>query len=146
IGASDTASFVTLRALYARVMGVDLPESDIRATERFDAADRYLGPVTSNALKARITAGAEVAHYDRNHCRALAVYAIADSVADVVPYYKELDAGGRAQAESLFRFVQGVVADSRARIRRLPQYHVVDVHGSNHYVFLQHPREVAQAM
>ena len=39
-----------------------------------------------------------------------------------------------------------VVADARARIRRLPQFQVVDVHGSNHYLFLQHPREVAEGM
>jgi len=146
IRASDTASFTSLRALYARVMGVEDPESDIRATERFDAADRYLGSVTPNELKARLASGKQVARYDRAHCRALAVYAIADSLVDVVPYYKELDAGGRLQAESLLTFVQGVVADSRARIARLPQYQIVDVRGSNHYVFLQHPREVTAAM
>ena len=146
IHAADTASFAGIRALYARVMGVEEPESDIRATERFDAADRYRGSVTSNALKARIASGKQAAQYEKTHCRALAVYAVPDSVADVVPYYKELDAGGRAQAESLLTFVQGVVADSRARIGRLPSYRIVDVHGSNHYVFLQHPREVTAAM
>jgi pimeloyl-ACP methyl ester carboxylesterase len=127
-------------------MGVEEPESDIRATERFDAADRYRGSVTPNELKARLASGKQVARYDRAGCRALAIYAIADSLADVVPYYKELDAGGRSRAESLLTFVQGVVADSRARIARLPQYQIVDVRGSNHYGFLQHPREVAAAM
>jgi len=146
ISAADTASFASLRALYARVMGVEEPESDIRATERFDAADRYLGSVTPNSLKARVTSGKQVARYERVHCRALAVYAVADSVTDVVPYYQELDPAGRAQAESVFRFVQGVVADSRARIARLPQFQIIDVRGSNHHVFLQHPREVAEAM
>jgi pimeloyl-ACP methyl ester carboxylesterase len=138
IRASDTVSFTSVRALYARVLGVEEPESDIRATERFDAADRYRGSVTPNALKARLASGKQVARYDRARCRALALYA--------VPDYKELDAGGRVQAESLLTFVQGVVADSRARIARLPQYQIVDVHGSNHYLFLQHPREAAAAM
>jgi pimeloyl-ACP methyl ester carboxylesterase len=146
IRASDTASFTSLRALYTRVMGVEHPESDIRATERFDAADRYRGPVTPNALKARLGSGKDVARYERARCRALALYAVPDSLVDVVPYYKELDAAGRVQAESLFVFVQGVVADSRARIARLPQYQTVDVRGSNHYLFLQRPREVATAM
>ena len=146
IRASDTVSFTSVRALYARVMGVEEPESDIRATERFDAADHYRGSVTPNALKARLASGKQVARYDRARCRALALYAVPDSLVDVVPYYKELDAAGRVQAESLLTFVQGVVADSRARIARLPQYHIVDVHGSNHYVFLQHPREAAAAM
>lgn len=91
IRASDTVSFRSVRALYARVLGVEEPESDIRATERFDAADRY-------------------------------------------------------QPKSLLTFVQAVVADSRARIVRLPQYQIGDVPGSSHYDFLQHPREVAAAM
>ena len=146
ISAADTASFAGLRALYARVMGVEQPESDIRATERFDSAGHYLGAVTSNALKARITSGKHVAQYDKIHCRALAIYALADSVVDVVPYYAELDAAGRTQAESLLVFVRSVVADSRTRIARLPQFQVVDVHHGNHYVFLQHPTEVATAM
>jgi len=146
ISAADTASFESIRALYARVMGVEEPESDIRATERFDLADRYLGSVTPNRLKARVASGKQMAHYDRVYCRALAVYAVPDSIADVLPYYKELGGAGRAQADSLLKFVQGVVADSRARVGQLPQFQVVDVHGSNHYVFLQHPREVAEAM
>jgi pimeloyl-ACP methyl ester carboxylesterase len=145
ISAADTASFASLRALYARVMGVEVPESEIRATEKFDAADRYLGSVTPNPLKARLASGKPVARYDMIQCRALAVYAFADSVADVVPYYKELGPARRAQAESLLTFAQTVIAASRARIGRLPQFEVVDVHG-NHYVFLQHPREVAAAM
>jgi pimeloyl-ACP methyl ester carboxylesterase len=146
IRAADTASFTSVRAMFARVLGVEVPESDIRATEKFDAADRYRGAVTPNALKARIASGRQVARYDRVHCRALALYAVPDSVADVIPYYKEFDAAGRAQAEKLLEFVQGVVADGRARFGRFPQNQIVDVHGSNHYLFLQHSREVAAAM
>jgi non-heme chloroperoxidase len=146
IRAADTASFASVRALYARVLGVEEPESDIRATERFDAADRYRGSVTPNALKSRVGSGKQVARYDRVRCPALAVYAVPDSVADVVPYYRELDVAGRAQAESVLTFVQGVVADSRARVAGLRPYQIVDVHGSNHYLFLQHPRQVAAAM
>jgi len=146
IRSADTASFASVRALYARVLGVEEPESDIRATERFDAADRYLGSVTPNSLKARVGSAKQVARYDRVRCPALAVYAVPDSVADVVPYYGEFDVAGRAQAESVLTFVQGVVADSRARVAGLRPYHIVDVHGSNHYLFLQHPGEVAAAM
>jgi pimeloyl-ACP methyl ester carboxylesterase len=143
---ADTVSFASVRALYARVLGVEEPESDIRATEKFDAADLYQGSLTPNSLKARIASMKQVARYDRVHCPSLALYAIADSVADVVPYYKQLDARGRAQADSLLRFVQRVVADGRTRMARLPQADIVDVHGSNHYLFLQHPHEVAAAM
>jgi pimeloyl-ACP methyl ester carboxylesterase len=146
IRAADTASLASVRALYARVLGVDEPESELRATVRFDVAGRYQGPVTPDSLKARIVSDKHVARYDRVRCPAVAVYAVPDSVADVIPYYNEFDAAGRAQAESVLKFVQGVVADARARMKQLPQFHIVDVHGSNHYLFLQHPREVAAAM
>ena len=143
---ADTATLRSIRALYARVLGVEEPESDLRATLRFDALDRYRGPVTADSLKARVAGGGEVARYAAVRCPALAVYAVPDSIADVVPYYRELDAAGRATAESLLTFVQGVVADSRARVARLPSFHIVDLHGSNHYLFLSHPSEVARAM
>lgn len=146
IRAADTATFATVRALYARVLGVEEPESDIRATEKFDGADRYQGSVTPNSLKARVTSGKQVARYDRVHCRALALYAVPDSVVDVVPYYREFDAAGRVQAESVLTFVQRVVANARGQLAGLPPYQIVDVHRSNHHLFLQHPREVAVAM
>jgi len=146
IRASDTVSLTSVRAIYDRVMGVHEPESEIRATARFDAAGRYHGEVTADSLKARIASGKRVARYDRVHCRALAIYAVPDSLADVIPYYAELDAAGRAQGEALLRFVQEVVAESRARVARFPQNTVVDVHGGNHFIFLQRPGEVARAM
>lgn len=146
ITATDTASFTSVSALYARVMGVLEPEADIRATERFDSADRYRGSVTPDSLAARVTSGKLTARYDRVTCRALAIYAVPDSLANVVPYYRELDPLGLTQADKLLRFVQAVVADSRTRIARLPQFQIVDLHDSNHYVFLQRPGEVAEAM
>ncbi|MEO8621647.1 MAG: alpha/beta hydrolase [bacterium] len=146
VNAADTVSFSSVRALYARVLGVQEPDAEIRATERFDAADRYLGAVTANSLKARVTSGSQMARYDRAHCRALALYAVPDSIADVLPYYGEFDASGRTQGEAVFRFVQRVVAESRARIQRFPQNTVVEVHGGNHYIFLQQPKAVAETM
>jgi len=146
ISPADTVDFNSIRAVYARIEGVRQPDSDIRATVRFDSADRYLGEVTANALKARLASGSRVARYDQIHCRALAIYAVPDSLADVVPYYAELDSAGQAQGDSLLRFVAAVVADSRAKFARFPQNTVVDLHGSNHFVFLQRPTEVARAM
>jgi non-heme chloroperoxidase len=146
IRAADTVSLTSVRALYARVMGVRVPESEIRATVRFDATGRYQGEVTADSLKGRVTSGTRVARYDQAHCRALAIYAVPDSVADVIPYYAEFDSAGRVQAEVVLKFVQGVVAESRARVARFPQTSVVDVHGGNHFIFLQRPEEVARAM
>lgn len=146
VSPADTVDFKSIRAVYERIEGVREPDSEIRATVRFDSADRYLGEVTPNALKARLASGGRIARYDRVHCRALAIYAVPDSLADVVPYHAELDAAGRAQGDSLLRFVAAVVADSRAKFAKFPQNTVVELHNSNHYVFLQRPAEVALAM
>ena len=146
VSPADTIDFKSVRAVYERIQGVREPDSEIRATVRFDSADGYLGEVTPNSLKARLASGSRVARYDQVHCRALAIYAVPDSLADVVPYYAELDAAGRAQGDSLLRFVAAVVADSRAKFARFPRNTVVDVHGANHFVFLQRPAEVAQGM
>ena len=146
VSPADTADFKSIRAVYERIEGVREPDSEIRATVRFDSADRYLGEVTPNPLKARLASGSRVARYDQVRCRALAIYAVPDSLADVVPYHAELDAAGRAQGDSVLRFVAAVVADSRMKFARFPQNTVVDLHGSNHYVFLQRPTQVARAM
>ena len=56
------------------------------------------------------------------------------------------DAAGHAQAEAILRFVQGVGVDAHERFGRFPKRPIVDIHGSNHYLSLQHPREVPAAM
>ncbi len=146
VDAADTVSLTNVRALYARVMGVREPDSEIRATARFDAAERYQGEVTADSLKARVVSGSRVARYDHARCRALAIYAVPDSLADVLPYYAELDTTGSAQGEALLRFVRLVVADSRATVARFPQNRILEIHDGNHYIFLQRPAEVARAM
>lgn len=145
IRSSDFESVASVRALVVRVMGVEEPESEIRATSRFDRGGHYLGERTPDSMKARIVAGVP-ARYDRATCRALAIYATPDSLADVVPYYRELDSAGRVQATAFLATVDSVVADGRSRFGRLPHHEIVEIHGGNHFVFLQRPSEVARAM
>ena len=143
---ADTANLTSIEALYARIEGVREPRSEIRATARFDANDRYLGQVTADSLKARLASSGRVARYDRVRCPALGIFVVADSLADVVPYYAELNAQERAQGDKLLRFVQAVVTDGHNRFARFSQNEVVDIRGGNHFIFLQRPREVAAIM
>lgn len=146
IHAADTASLASVRAFHERVMGVREPESEIRATSRFDVTGRYRGEVTADSLKARIVSGSRVARYDRAHCAALGIFAMADSLGDVIPYYSELTVAGRVKGDSLLKFVQAVVADARRRFASFPQNTVVEISGGNHFLFLQRPVEVARVM
>jgi non-heme chloroperoxidase len=145
ISSSDTASYASVEALYARLLGVRMPESEIRAGVLFDEHDRFVRVTSTMARQARLASGARKARYERVRCAALAIYAVADSAVDVVPYLAELDSEGRAQARALLRFVQANVEGSRRKFARMPERTVVNVRG-NHYVFLQHPEEVARAM
>jgi non-heme chloroperoxidase len=145
VSAADTASFASMKALHERVMGIREPESEIRASARFDSLDRYLGEVTADSLKARVGSFKRTARYDRAACPALAIFAAADSLADVVPYYAELDSGQRVQAEALRKFVVSYVAKSQARFESYPQHRAVAIPG-NHFIFLHRPDEVARVM
>jgi pimeloyl-ACP methyl ester carboxylesterase len=141
----DFASIAALRAFHARVMGVREPESEIRATSRFDERGRYVGEVTPDSLKARVITGRRVANYDNLRCRSLAIYAVGDSTADYVPYYSELDARGRARMDQSVANAEYFNQKSRAQLSANPRAKVVELHG-NHFVFLQQPDTVAWAM
>lgn len=143
--AADGVSADAVRAYAARVMGVALPESEIREIAGFDQNGKYLGDVTGDRGKARVQQAVRKPRYEQVHCRSLAIYAVPKTPTDVVPYYGELDAAGRAQSERLFRSVVGLVATSRARFGKVSNNEVVGIPG-NHYIFLQHPADVAAAM
>src|SRR5689334_1929119 len=99
----------------------------IRARQRAFPTRRYKS-VTTSAISEQLTmsiafAGsvASTTVYPLDPLSRARIYAVPDSLADVVPYYKELDAAGRVQADSLVEFVQGVVAEAEVRTGRLPQ-------------------------
>lgn len=137
------ATYAAWQAYRKRVMGIQEPESEIRATSRFDEKGRYVGEVTPDSSKARIVRAVRVPRYDRARCPALALYAAPTSPTDVVPYYAELDSTGRAHADTLLAFVASFVASSRTAFERFPQHRAAEIHG-NHFVFLEHPDEVAR--
>jgi pimeloyl-ACP methyl ester carboxylesterase len=141
----DLKTFASVRALHERVMGIREPESEIRASARFDSLDRYQGEVTPDSLKARIGSYARTARYAGVACPSLAIFAPPRSVADVVPYYTELDSAQRVQAERLREFVASYVARSQARFAAYPGHDTVAVAG-NHFVYLDRPDDVARAM
>jgi pimeloyl-ACP methyl ester carboxylesterase len=145
MSAEDAVSPKAVLAYTARIMGVMPPESEIRAVTRFDKNGKYVDGLAGEREKARVKQAVRQPRYERVHCRSLAIYAVPESPTDVVPYYAELDAAGRTQADALFGSVKALVAKSRARFAKVPNSEVVGIPG-NHYIFLQHPAKVASAM
>jgi pimeloyl-ACP methyl ester carboxylesterase len=144
--ASDSASSAALRSYIARVAGMDLPESEILATSRFDASGRFVAKVTPDSLEGRLYEAFTTPRYDRVQCRSVAIYNVPDSAVDLLPYYPELDSAGRAQADSWFKPVQQFVTDSPVLFSQGGRNQVVRLSRSRHYVFLDRPTEVARAI
>ena len=142
---ADFASITAFQAYQARVMGVREPESEIRATSRFDERGRFAGEVTPDSLKARPLLTHRLADYDSLRCRSLAIYAVGDSAADYFPFYRELDAHGRARLDQTVKAAEYLNEKSRARVAASPAVTVVELHG-NHFVFLQQPDTVSRLM
>ena len=145
VRSSDTRTFASIKALHVRALGVREPDSELRATAHFDANDRYHGEVAADSVKARVFAAAQAPHYDRVKCNSLAIYAMPDSVGDVLPYHAELEASVRPKSDSLLMFVRTLVERSAADFARFPHHRAIMIHG-NHFIFLARPAEVASAM
>jgi len=144
--AADSASADALRAAIARVAGVTVPKSEILATSRFDASGRWVSSVTADSLEGRLFEGIKTPRYDRVHCRSLGIYNVPESPVDITPYYTQLDSAGRAQADAFLKPIKEFVAKSETLFGQSGRNEVVEVHHSKHYVFLDRPTEVANAI
>ena len=142
----DSASRSSVRAYVRRVAGVDFPETEITANARFDSTGRYVGDVTPDSVAWRVIAAVRRPPYDRVKCRALAIYAIPESSADILPYYQELSAARRREVDALLGEFASLASASRAVFKSFPQNRTVELARANHYVFLQRPQEVTREM
>jgi non-heme chloroperoxidase len=145
--ARDSASPTAVQAFLERAFGMHIPEAQLRAIGRYDAAGRLIGDVTPGRIDSLILARCGHPDYRAVHAPALAIYAVVDSARQLFPLWTTLDAASRAAARHFTATLQTWAAAERARLRRdLPAVQVRELHGANHYVFSSHPSEVTQAM
>ncbi|HEX5074250.1 MAG TPA: alpha/beta hydrolase [Gemmatimonadaceae bacterium] len=145
--AADSASPAAARAYMVRATGVLVPEGEARAIGVFGPTGRYLRDVTPDSIGAAIIAGVEHPAYSRITVPALAFYAVADSVQDLVSWYAALDSTGRAAADKVFGVFTPFARAAREQFQReVKQGRVIDLHGAHHYVFISNAAEVAREM
>ncbi len=143
--AADSASVAAITAGIARTFRIAVPESEVRAMNRFDRLGHWQGGVAADSSFARLEAVIRRPDYERVRCPSLAIYHVADSVTDEVPYYAALDSAGQRQARKFFHaFEQHPL--SRGAFDQFPQNEVIELHHTNHYIFLDRPTQVARAM
>ena len=145
--APDSASVGAVQAYLQRSYGMHIPEAQLRAIGRYDAAGRLVANVTPAAIDSLILAGCGQPDYAAVRAPALVIYALTDSVQQVFPTWATLDTTDRRVARRFTAALQSWEASERARVRReLPSAQVLELHGANHYVFDSNPDEVIQAM
>lgn len=145
--AGDSASPAAVQAYLKRAFGMHIPEAQLRAIGRYDAAGRLTADVTPGRIDSLMLAGCGHPDYRAVRAPALAIYAVVDSAPQIFPSWAPLDPAGRAAANHFTATLRAWAATERARLRRgLPTAKVRELHGANHYVFSSHPHEVAQAM
>lgn len=151
ITARDSASVDAFEAYYTRTGGVRLPEAELRATMRFNAAGRY---VTNNLSAPPVVRRIFflLRHlppppYQSLKCPSLAIYPVPDSPSTSLPWYGLADSSGRAMIAQRFPLDRAVrsAAISQYRDEALSA-HVLELHNANHYVFLSNRDEVLSAI
>ena len=136
--APATAGIPALRRWLASVMGPEVPDDEIRN-------------LTSNAstagLDTTLQRGAFPTALAHIKAPVLAFWAAPRSVKDWYPYWGSLDSLERSRLQESFNDQEAVRRDHLKTFRE--QVHgarVVRVGGARHYLFLTHPRQVAEQM
>jgi pimeloyl-ACP methyl ester carboxylesterase len=145
--ARDSVSPMAVQAYLQRGYGMHIPEAQLRAIGRYDAAGRLTANVTPAVIDSLVVAGCGHPDYRAVNAPALAIYAIVDSAAQVFPMWPTLDQRDRAAGQHFTEVLQSWAAKERAQVaRELPSARVLELHGANHYVFDSNREQVTRAM
>jgi non-heme chloroperoxidase len=129
---------VQLRRWFALVMGPDVPDDEIHA---------LTNDGSSAALSEPLQRGAASVNLKAITSPALVVWASPRVASDQYPYWKSLDSSSRRRVQAAFAAQQSIPTEHLAEFRtQVRNAQFVMIRGGRHYVFLSHPRQVADAM
>lgn len=140
--AADSASVEAVRAYVQRTQGMMMPETEIRATRRFDQTGRLIVMTPNRA--ARIPPRAP--RWEEVTCPSLGIYAIPAPLENWLPYYESLDSVARDRGHAYYEAFEDWTAAHRERFGRVPSNDVVEFPSGNHYFFLEKPEEAARVI
>jgi pimeloyl-ACP methyl ester carboxylesterase len=141
----EVASVAGMRHYLLRVIGVELPEAEVRRMLDFAPDGHFLGrgsPERAAAWKA-IIRGVEHPQYGAVRAPALAFYALQPKATQAFPWYASMDTVERREATANTDYWYRWALQQRATfLREMRNSHAVDVVGGNHYVFISNEPEV----
>jgi non-heme chloroperoxidase len=137
--AADTATPEAYVQFVHRTRGVNIPESDIRTRYRYDGWNEEI-------TLAYQSIGTEHPQYKQIRAPALAIYAVADTVAQLEPWQRA-DLEHAAAQQDLIRGVESVERKLRSQFRdEVPHGSVLEIHGGHHWIFVSHRDDVISAV
>jgi pimeloyl-ACP methyl ester carboxylesterase len=143
---ADSASPSTVAA-WARRIGLDLPESEIRATMSFAPGGHLVDMSPSAAFDRQALAASERSAYADIRVPALAIYAGATDLRKRFSLYASFDSANKAQARTYIDGVNAWAAGVQNRFRaEVKDGRVVVIPGANHFIFMSNPDEVERVM
>lgn len=146
----EKESVAGYRQYITRTRGVTWPESEVRATQIFDAKEHYKGERTSGRISQAVMRGESRAAFSEIKAPTLSLYATKRSVAQDFPWIRRSDITQwqlHEQATRCENFQQQYESDQRKRFRKaLPNADVEELPGASHYLFLSHPEQTEQRM
>jgi pimeloyl-ACP methyl ester carboxylesterase len=136
---ADTATPEAYVQFVHRTRGVNIPESDIRTRYRYDGWNEEI-------TLAYQSIGTQHPEYRKIRAPALAIYAVADSVAQLEPWQRE-DKEHLAGQQEIIYGVESVERKLRLQFRdEVPLGSILEIHGGHHWIFVSHRDEVVGAM
>jgi len=144
---ADSSSPRAFQRYQLVTFGMLIPESQIRATEVFDAAGHLRSDVTPGTVDSQMLAGAGHPDYSKVQAPALAIDAVIDSAPQMFPRWSKFNDSTRAQGRRFAAKIMAWGSDQRAIFRKaMPAARVVELHGANHYVFYSNRNDVVREM
>lgn len=142
---SDIVSAQSFGRYISRIRGVALPNAEIRATYAFAANGGVVGEVTPTEVYSQLFAGIEAPHYERVQAPALAIYAVPQDAADVLPWLTPSSSDWPSAQNLIMNTYAPFYRAARAQFAAAaPNGRVIELTGANHYVFISDASRVAQ--
>lgn len=143
----DLLSPASWSAYIARIRGVSLPAEEIRAIYTFGPGGAIEGEVTPPAVLFALLTGIEAPEWTKVSTPALAIYAVPEDAADVLPWLRPSTPGWSSAQDLVKTVYLPFYRAQRERFRKqMRAGRVLELLGANHYLFLTHGAQVAQAI
>ncbi len=144
---ADSSSPEAVRQYAVRTFGFEYPPTEVRMVLVFDSTGRYVSDVTPDSIAYPILGRLQRPNYRRVRRPSLSVYAIADSVEILFPFYRSLDSAGQALARRSFEAWRSYSRQSIVQFRKeTTSATVLEIHNAHHYVFISHRDQVLKAI